>query len=101
MVESGELRMYFDPNTCQARIGLSVVEGKRYMFDNNGVMQSYAGTSVINGKNIGSVKMALYILAGWNLKGGKCISIRIPVKQLSECKISEGKIMPLIRMEFS
>ena len=68
----GNWRMYFDPNTCQARIGLSVVEGKRYMFDNNGVMQSYAGTSVINGKKYwfsedGSLHTGWLELEGWKM----------------------------------
>ncbi len=64
MVESGELKMYFDPDTCEARTGLSAVGEKRYIFDDNGVMQSYAGTPVINGKSIGSVKMDLCVADG-------------------------------------
>lgn len=42
--------MYFDSESYEARIGVSTIGTKRYLFDNNGVMQAKAGTPVVNGK---------------------------------------------------
>lgn len=43
-------KMYFDPETYVAKVGMSEIDGKMYLFNNNGVMQNYAGTTVIDGK---------------------------------------------------
>lgn len=49
--------MYFDPNTYDAKVGMADINGKRYLFNSDGVMQNYAGTTIVNGKNIGLVQM--------------------------------------------
>lgn len=68
----GNWRMYFDDSTYTAKIGLSEIKGKRYMFDNNGVMQGYAGTPVINGQKYwvsedGSLKTGWLNLGNWRM----------------------------------
>lgn len=46
----GKWKMYFDPETCAAKTGMADINGKRYLFNSDGVMQNYAGTTVIDGK---------------------------------------------------
>lgn len=66
----GSWWMYFDPETCEARIELTEIDGKRYIFDDNGVMQAAAGTPVINGKKYwfnsdGSLRTGWQRLGSW------------------------------------
>ncbi|WP_230397868.1 L,D-transpeptidase family protein [Novisyntrophococcus fermenticellae] len=68
----GNWKMYFDEETCEARIGLTLVEKKRYIFDDNGVMQGYAGTPIINGKKYwfsedGSLRTGWLNLGNWKM----------------------------------
>lgn len=46
----GQWKMYFDPKTYAAKVGLSDIDGKKYLFNSDGVMENFAGTPVINGK---------------------------------------------------
>ena len=55
IAKSGWLRladwqMYFDPETYEAATGLSKIDGKAYLFDENGVEILKSRTEVINGK---------------------------------------------------
>ena len=55
IAKSGWLRladwqMYFDPETYEAATGLSKIDGKAYLFDENGVLYKGNGTPVFNGK---------------------------------------------------
>ncbi len=55
IAQSGWLRladwqMYFDPETYEAAIGITHVDGKAYLFDNNGVEILRSRTEVIDGK---------------------------------------------------
>lgn len=43
-------KLYFDPETYQAKVGMADIGGKRYLFNRDGVMQTYAGTTIIDGK---------------------------------------------------
>ena len=45
----GSWRMYFDPEDYTAAIGLTGIDGKTYLFDQNGLLQTGSGTPVING----------------------------------------------------
>ena len=42
--------MYFDPVTYEAKIGIAEIEGKAYLFDENGVEILRSRTEVIGGK---------------------------------------------------
>ena len=42
--------MYFDPETYEAATGITHVDGKAYLFDENGVEILKSRTEVINGK---------------------------------------------------
>lgn len=42
--------MYFDKETCEAKIGFTEIGEKKYIFDDNGVLTVKAGTPIINGK---------------------------------------------------
>ena len=71
-LQLGEWKMYFDPQSYEAKTGLSDIDGKKYIFDNNGIMQSYAGTPVINGKKYwfssdGSLRSGWLYLNSWKL----------------------------------
>ncbi len=57
--------MYFNPNTGVAAIGIVKIEGKDYLFDNNGVMQDYAGTTIINGKKYWFSTENASLKSGW------------------------------------
>lgn len=46
----GNWKMYFDPETFEAKTGMADINGKKYLFNEDGVMQAYAGTTVIDGK---------------------------------------------------
>ena len=55
IAQSGWLRladwqMYFDPVTYEAKIGIAEIEGKAYLFDENGVEILRSRTEVIGGK---------------------------------------------------
>ena len=41
-------KMYFDPETYAAGVGFREIGGKMYLFNSDGVMQNYAGTTLIN-----------------------------------------------------
>ena len=60
----GNWKMYFDPKTYEARTGLTNIEGHTYIFSDDGVMQGYAGTPVINGKKYW-VTPEGYLNSGW------------------------------------
>ena len=42
-------RLYFDPSTYTASVGLKEIEGKHYIFDTNGVLYAKVGTPVVEG----------------------------------------------------
>ena len=68
----GNWTLYFDPETCEAKTGISEIHGKRYLFDRNGVMQTCAGTPIIEGKKYwiasdGSLCVGWLNLGGWNM----------------------------------
>ena len=45
-----EWQMYFDPETYEASVGITAINGKAYLFDENGVEILKSRTEVINGK---------------------------------------------------
>lgn len=69
----GNWKMYFDPNTYDAKVGMADINGKRYLFNSDGVMQNYAGTTIVNGKKYwfstddASLKTGWLTLAGMKL----------------------------------
>ncbi|MEE1031008.1 MAG: cell wall hydrolase [Ruminococcus sp.] len=69
----GNWKMYFDPETMQAKTGMADINGKRYLFNSDGVMQNFAGTTIINGKKYwfstddASLKTGWLTLAGMKL----------------------------------
>lgn len=44
------MKMYFDPTTYAAKVGISDVEGKKYYFDSNAVCYTEPGMLTLNGK---------------------------------------------------
>lgn len=71
-VRLGKWKMYFDINTGAAAIGITKIDGKMYMFNNDGVMQDYAGTTVINGKKYWFSDDNASLKSGWlNLNGAR------------------------------
>lgn len=67
----GNWKMYFDPVTYAAKTGIAEINGKHYLFNEDGVMQNYAGTPVINGKKYwfslddASLKTGWLVLGNW------------------------------------
>lgn len=71
-LQLGKWRLYFDPETYEARTGLSEVEGKRYLFDGNGSLYAESGTPVVDGHKYwfgsdGSLNTGWLHLANWVL----------------------------------
>lgn len=71
-LQLGKWRLYFDPETYEARTGLSEVDGKRYLFDGNGSLYAESGTPVIDGHkywfgNDGSLNTGWLHLGSWVL----------------------------------
>ena len=63
----GKWKMYFSPDTYAAYTasdGPVDIDGHKYLFDSNGVMQTYAGTTVINGAKYWFSKEG-YLQCGW------------------------------------
>lgn len=66
-------KMYFDPETYEAKTGMAEINGKRYLFNSDGVMQNYAGTPLIDGKKYwfstddASLKSGWLYLLDWKL----------------------------------
>lgn len=46
----GDWKLYFDPKTYEAKTGMADIDGHRYLFNRDGVMQAFAGTPIIDGK---------------------------------------------------
>ena len=71
----GKWKMYFRPDTYVAYTasdGPVDIDGHKYLFDSNGVMQTYAGTPVINGKKYWFSDDNASLKSGWlNLNGAK------------------------------
>ena len=77
IAQSGWLRladwqMYFDPDTYEAATGITHVDGKAYLFDENGVEILMSRTEVINGKKYwfqpdGSLMSGWCILGDWTM----------------------------------
>ena len=69
----GDWQMYFDPETYEAAKGFTEIDGKMYLFNNDGVMQSFAGTPVINGEKYwfstdnGSLRSGWLYLLNWKM----------------------------------
>lgn len=69
----GNWKMYFDPETYTAKTGFADINGKKYLFNSDGVMQNYAGTTMINGKKYwfstddASLKTGWLGLGSWTL----------------------------------
>ena len=65
-------QMYFDPDTYEAAIGITHVDGKAYLFDENGVEILMSRTEVINGKKYwfqpdGTLMSGWCDLGDWNM----------------------------------
>ena len=69
----GDWKLYFDPDTYEAKTGLVEIDGKMYLFNEDGVMQTYAGTPIVNGKKYwfsddgGSLKTSWLYLTNWKM----------------------------------
>lgn len=63
-LQLGNWKLYFDPETYEAKTGLAVIDEHTYMFNNDGVAQTYAGTPVINGKKYWVTPQG-YLASGW------------------------------------
>ena len=72
----GNWKMYFDPETYQAKTvtdGVTDINEKKYLFNKDGVMQNYAGTTIIDGKKYwfstddASLKTGWLTLGNWKL----------------------------------
>ncbi len=67
----GSWKMYFDPETFEAAIGVKEIEGTAYLFDANGVLYEGNGTPVVNGKKYfvqnGKLKSGWLKLANWQM----------------------------------
>lgn len=57
--------MYFNPKTGAAAVGIVNIDGKDYLFDNNGVVQDYAGTAVVNGRKYWFSTDNASLKSGW------------------------------------
>ena len=66
----GNWKMYFDPETYAARTGITDLNGKKYLFNKDGVMQTYAGTTVIDGKKYWFSDDDASLKSGWLDLGG-------------------------------
>ncbi len=65
-------QMYFDPETYAAATGISIIDGKAYLFDANGVEILKSRTEVINGKKYwfqpdGSLMSGWCTLGDWKM----------------------------------
>lgn len=68
----GVWKLYFDKDTYEAYRELSQIDNKRYLFDQNGVLQAAAGTPVIDGKKYwfaedGSLQTGWLKLGDWKM----------------------------------
>lgn len=69
----GLWKLYFDSVTYEAKTGMADIGGKRYLFNNDGVMQNYAGTTVVDGKKYwfstddASLKTGWLTLGKWTM----------------------------------
>ena len=68
----GDWQMYFDPQTFEAAIGITLVDGKAYMFDENGVEILKSRTEIINGSKYwfqpdGSLMSGWVTLGVWRM----------------------------------
>ena len=68
----GDWQMYFDPETYEAAIGITKLDGKAYLFDKNGVEILRSRTEVIDGKKYwfqpdGSLMSGWCILGDWTM----------------------------------
>ena len=64
-IKLGHWKMYFNPETGVAAVGIVKIDGKDYLFDNNGVMQDYAGTTIVNGKKYWFSTDNASLKSGW------------------------------------
>ncbi len=77
MLKSGWLKladwqMYFDPYTFETAVGITLIDGKAYMFDENGVEILQSRTEVINGSKYwfqpdGSLMSGWVTLGVWRM----------------------------------
>ena len=63
-LDLGQWKLYFDPETFAAKTGLSEINGHMYIFSDDGAMQGYSGTPVINGEKYW-VAPEGYLKSGW------------------------------------
>ncbi len=71
-VKLGNWKMFFDRSTGEAAVGITKIDGKMYLFNNDGVMQDYAGTTIINGKKYWFSDDNASLKSGWlDLNGTK------------------------------
>lgn len=64
----GKFKLYFDPETYTALTinnGITDIDGKKYLFNKDGVMQNYAGTTVVNGTKYWFSTDDSSLKAGW------------------------------------
>ncbi|MEE1030532.1 MAG: peptidoglycan DD-metalloendopeptidase family protein, partial [Ruminococcus sp.] len=66
----GNWKMYFDPETYEAKTGMADINGKRYLFNSDGVMQNFAGTTVIDGKKYWFSTDDASLKTGWMTLSG-------------------------------
>ena len=63
----GNWKMYFDPVTYKAYTvdeGLADIDGHKYLFNKDGVMQTFAGTTIVNGGKYWFAEEG-YLRSGW------------------------------------
>ncbi len=71
-IKLGNWKMFFDRSTGEAAIGITKIDDKMYLFNNDGVMQDYAGTTIINGKKYWFSDDNASLKSGWlNLNGSR------------------------------
>lgn len=74
--ELGSRRMYIDPDTYEAVTGIKVIDGKKFIFDKNGLLVEGSGTFIVDGNKY-AIDGNGNAITGWiSLEDGKCILIR-------------------------
>ncbi len=63
----GNWKMYFDPESYSAKTiddGIVDIDGQKYLFNSDGIIQAFAGTTVINGSKYWFSEEG-YLCSGW------------------------------------
>ena len=64
-IKLGNWKMYFDPYMRFAAVGKRKIDGKFYLFNDDGVMQDYPGTTIVNGKKYWFSTDDASLKSGW------------------------------------